>query len=89
MDFNEKLKYLRKNKKWTQEELPQKLFISRTAISKWESGRGFPNIESLKAISQVFDLSIDELLSNSELMSIAEKDKHQQKKSFGNSYWDF
>ncbi|MDU5336277.1 helix-turn-helix transcriptional regulator [Enterococcus sp.] len=82
MDFNEKLKQLRQNKKWTQEELAGKLFISRTAISKWESGRGFPSIESLKAISQVFEISIDELLSNSELISIAEKDKAQQQKRF-------
>lgn len=82
MDFNEKLKQLRQNKKWTQEELAGKLFISRTAISKWESGRGFPSIESLKAISQVFEISIDELLSNSELISIAEKDKAQQQRRF-------
>ena len=47
MDFSEKLKQLRQNKKWTQDELAEKLFISRTAISKWESGRGFPSIESL------------------------------------------
>ena len=78
MDFSEKLKQLRQNKKWTQDELAEKLFISRTAISKWESGRGFPSIESLKALSKVFDVSIDELLSNSELISIAENDKKKQ-----------
>ncbi|MBO0453668.1 helix-turn-helix domain-containing protein [Candidatus Enterococcus murrayae] len=82
MDFNEKLKQLRQSKHWTQEELAEKLFISRTAISKWESGRGFPSIESLKAISQVFDVSIDELLSNSELISIAENDKKKQQQKF-------
>lgn len=82
MDFNEKLKQLRQNKQWTQEELAEKLFISRTAVSKWESGRGFPNIDSLKAISQVFDISIDELLSNSELLSIAESEQQQQRKNF-------
>lgn len=64
MDFSEKLKQLCQNKKWTQDELAEKLFISRTAISKWESGRGFPSIESLKALSKVFDVSIDELLSS-------------------------
>lgn len=82
MDFNEKLKQLRQNKQWTQEELAEKLFISRTAVSKWESGRGFPSIDSLKAISQVFDISIDELLSNSELLSIAESEQQQQRKNF-------
>lgn len=82
MEFNEKLKQLRQNKEWTQEELAEKLFISRTAISKWESGRGFPSIESLKGISQVFDVSIDELLSNSELINIAEADQKKQKHNF-------
>ena len=82
MDFNEKLKQLRQNKQWTQEELAERLFISRTAVSKWESGRGFPSIDSLKAISQVFDISIDELLSNSELLSIAENEQQQQRKNF-------
>ena len=50
MEFNEKLQKLRKGKKLTQEELAQDLFVSRTAISKWESGRGYPSIDSLKEI---------------------------------------
>ena len=52
MEFNEKLQELRKGKKLTQEELAQDLFVSRTAISKWESGRGYPSIDSLKEISR-------------------------------------
>ena len=52
MEFNEKLQKLRKGKKLTQEELAQDLFVSRTAISKWESGRGYPSIDSLKEISR-------------------------------------
>ena len=55
MTLGEKLKKLRTDKNLTQEELAEILFVSRTAISKWESGRGFPNIESLKAISKVDD----------------------------------
>ena len=46
MEFNEKLIELRKHSNLTQEELAKSLFVSRTAISKWESGRGLPNIES-------------------------------------------
>ena len=74
MEFNEKLQELRKNKGLTQEELAEILYVSRTAISKWESGRGYPNIESLKEISKFFDVSIDDLLSGEKLLSIAEKE---------------
>ena len=49
MTLGEKLKKLRTDSGLTQEELAEKLFVSRTAISKWESNRGYPNIETLKA----------------------------------------
>ena len=78
MEFNEKLQELRKRKGLTQEELAEVLYVSRTAISKWESGRGFPNIESLRAISKYFSVSLDELLSGEEILAIAEKD-HKEK----------
>lgn len=78
MEFNEKLQDLRKQKGLTQEELAEYLYVSRTAISKWESGRGFPNIASLKAISNFFSVSLDELLSGEEILAIAEKD-HKEK----------
>jgi len=74
LELNEKLQELRKQKELTQEELAEKLFVSRTAISKWESGRGYPNIDSLKAIAEFFDVTIDELLSSKELLSLAQKD---------------
>lgn len=74
LEFNEKLQELRKKKGLTQEELASFLYVSRTAISKWESGRGVPNIESLKAISQFFGITIDELLSGEEILTIADKD---------------
>lgn len=74
LEFNEKLQELRKQKGLTQEELAEILFVSRTAISKWESGRGYPNIDSLKAIAEFFNITIDEFLSSKELLSIAQKD---------------
>ena len=74
MEFHEKLQELRKTKGLTQEELAEALFVSRTAISKWESGRGYPSIDSLKAISKYFSVTIDELLSGEKLISIAEKE---------------
>ena len=74
MEFNEKLQELRRREGMTQEELASKLYVSRTAISKWESGRGYPNIESLKAISKLFSVTVDELLSSEEILTVAEED---------------
>lgn len=74
MEFNEKLQELRKSRGLTQEELAEALFVSRTAVSKWESGRGYPSIDSLKEISKYFSVSIDELLTGEKLISIAEKE---------------
>ena len=54
MEFNQKLQELRKKKELTQEELAEILYVSRTAISKWESGRGYPSIESIKEIAKFF-----------------------------------
>jgi len=72
MEFHEKLQQLRKQQGMTQEQLAERLYVSRTAISKWESGRGYPNLDSLKSISRLFSVSIDELLSNDELIVLAE-----------------
>jgi len=82
MEFNEKLQELRKNKGITQEELAKALYVSRTAISKWESGRGYPSIDSLKEIAKYFSVTIDELLSSNEVLSIAEEDNKQREKRF-------
>lgn len=78
MEFNEKLQQLRKSRGLTQEELAQVLFVSRTAVSKWESGRGYPSIDSLKDISAYFSVSIDDLLSCEKLIMIAEKENKSQ-----------
>jgi transcriptional regulator with XRE-family HTH domain len=82
MEFNDKLQQLRKQKNLTQEELAEALYVSRTAVSKWESGRGYPSIDSLKAISKLFSVSVDELLSGEELISIAEMENKEKAKSF-------
>lgn len=74
MEFNEKLQELRKSRGLTQEELAEALFVSRTAVSKWESGRGYPSIDSLKEISKYFSVTIDELLTGEKLISIAERE---------------
>lgn len=81
MDFSEKLQELRKQKSLTQEELAQKLYVSRTAVSKWESGRGYPNLDSLKDIAKFFSITIDELLSGNEILKIAENDIKRKQNS--------
>ncbi|MBE6622696.1 MAG: helix-turn-helix transcriptional regulator [Ruminococcaceae bacterium] len=82
MEFNEKLQTLRKQKGLTQEELASALYVSRTAISKWESGRGYPGIESLKEIAKFFSVTIDELLSCDEMLTIAEEDSKKKENRF-------
>ena len=82
MEFNKKLQELRKQKGLTQEELAVSLYVSRTAISKWESGRGYPNIESLKDIANFFSVTVDELLSTDDVLTIAEEDSRRKEKHF-------
>ena len=77
MEFNEKLQELRKSRSLTQEELAEALFVSRTAISKWESGRGYPSIDSLKVISHYFSVTIDDLICSEEMISVAENEKKE------------
>ena len=80
MEFNQKLQELRKQRGLTQEELAEMLFVSRAAVSKWESGRGWPSIDSLKAISALFSVSIDDLLSSNQLLTIAENDSNEKQR---------
>lgn len=82
MEFNEKLQELRKGRGLTQEELAKELFVSRTAISKWESGRGYPSIDSLKEISRYFSVSIDELICSDEIIAAAENEKRDLVKKY-------
>ena len=73
MEFHEKLQSLRKQKGLTQDKLAQILYVSRAAVSKWESGRGYPSIDSLKQISTYFSVTLDDLLSSEEALTIAEE----------------
>lgn len=82
MEFHEKLQRLRKDRGLTQEELAEKLYVSRAAVSKWELGRGYPNIESLKDLAAFFSVSVDELLSSEDVITLAEKEKKE-------SIWEY
>lgn len=78
MEFHEKLQELRRQKGITQEELAQALYVSRAAVSKWESGRGYPNIDSLKAIAKFYGITVDALLSGEEILTIAQEDSNNR-----------
>ena len=82
MEFSQKLYQLRKQKGITQEELALSLYVSRTAISKWESGKGYPNLDSLKAIAKFFSVTVDQLLSSDEILTIAKEDNKRKEKRF-------
>jgi len=66
MIFGEKLKTERSKKGWSQEELAAKLYVSRQSVSKWENGQNYPGIEIIIKISDLFEVTIDELLRSDE-----------------------
>lgn len=78
MELNEKLQKLRKEKGLTQEEVAAALFVSRTAVSKWESGRGYPNIDSLKGIAKLYSVTVDDLISGEEILILATEEQKQK-----------
>lgn len=66
--FSEKLQLIRKNKGLTQEELAEKLTVSRQAVAKWESGQAYPDISNLIQISNLFHVTVDYLVRDQECM---------------------
>lgn len=83
MELSEKLVRLRKQSGMTQEELAAKIFVTRTAVSKWENGKGYPAIDSLKLLSSVYGVSLDELISDDDVIA-AQNAKKRRSRIF---YW--
>lgn len=71
MTFAEKLKKARMDAGYTQEELADLLAVSRAAVAKWESNRGMPDVENLKAIAKLLNTSMDELLDDGSQMDLS------------------
>lgn len=69
--LGEKLKFARKSAGITQEQLAEKLFVSRQAITKWEADKGMPDIENLKQLSKLLNISIDYLLDSGENIDLS------------------
>lgn len=64
------IKRLRENKKMTQEELAQKIFVTSKAVSKWETGKGFPDVGLLEALGKALGVSVIELLSGEDITNL-------------------
>ena len=79
MDFSEKLLTLRKANDMTQEQLAEKLNVSRQSISKWESGQATPELEKIVSLSVVFHVSTDYLLKSSEIDDLSVKTEMLEK----------
>ena len=65
MNFSEKLKEIRKKEGISQEQLAEKIGVTRQAITKWETGKGLPDVENMAIIAEIFKTTIDELLMDS------------------------
>lgn len=65
--FKDRIKDLRETHQLTQEEFAAQIMVSRTAVSKWERGLGYPSLDSLKIISDLFEVTIDELISDRDI----------------------
>lgn len=66
MKIGDKLKKARMDKKLTQEEVAEKIFVSRQSISNWENNKTYPDIGNVIALSDLYQISLDELLKGSD-----------------------
>jgi hypothetical protein len=73
MNFSEKLKEIRKSEGLSQEQLAEKIGVSRQAITKWETGKGLPDVENMVIIAEIFKTTLDELLRDSAIKQELEK----------------
>lgn len=77
--FKDNLKRLREEAKYTQEELAEKLFVSRSAVAKWEQGRGIPREETIEDIARIFNVPVSSFYGNNEPQKVIEKIEKKNK----------
>ena len=82
MDFGQKLKEIRKNEGLSQEQLAEKIGVSRQAITKWETGRGLPDIENMMILAEIFKTTLDELVSQAMPQSTPKTPVYHSETSF-------
>lgn len=78
--LSQKLKEYRNKNGLTQQDLAERLFVSRSAVAKWEQGKGIPNKDTLKSLCQMFECTKDELLNEDEAVEIIENVEKSSKK---------
>lgn len=85
MKINEVIKRLRKNNQLTQEQLAEQLSVSRSAISSWETGRTYPDLDTVVLLSDIFEVSLDDLLKGDrDIVTKITKDTRVRKR---NRFW--
>jgi len=84
MTFADKLQSLRKTKKLSQEDLAEKCGVTRQAVSKWETGLGYPETEKLLVLYDILDVNLDYLLRD--ISDIPHEDKTQEQTFSYTSY---
>ena len=62
MELGNKIKYYRGEKEFSQEELAERVYVSRQTISNWENNKSYPDINSIVLLSEIFEISIDNLI---------------------------
>lgn len=77
MELSKKTPKLSKEQGLTQDQFAEQLFVSRSAVSKLEIGRGTPSMDFLQQISRLYNITIDELLSAEEVITIAKNEKRK------------
>ena len=82
MEINEKIMVLRKRKGYSQEDLAHELDVSRQAVYKWESGESTPELDKIKRMSMLFDISFDELLNDEVDITVEVKKEKTKKQEF-------
>lgn len=80
--FGEKLKKLRTDNQLTQDELAEKIRVTRTAVSKWETNKGYPSIDSLRELSNLFGVSIDALIADDDVENQRLLDEARSRKCY-------
>ena len=84
VEFGEQLRRVREEKGMTQQSLAEQLYVTRQAVSRWECGDRYPDLLTTKKISQILEMSLDDLLSGKEMEKVVERNPVIEKKSVNN-----